>query len=180
LADALKIAKKVNEGYDTEAIEAIILTQAEIDTLPNSLESVKTIYSAYKQVEIIGRIARLKAEKGQEEEAKAAFSIALKTAQEIDSEFTRSHSLGNIAKEQVQAGFDDQAIKTTKMIRTERNRQFPALAAAFVEKGDKTNFKQLLIPCSYSLYAAYRTCGHLARLYPEQVASVAKVVSEFS
>jgi hypothetical protein len=180
LAEALKIAKKVNEGYDTEAIEAIILTQAEIDTLPNCLESVKTIYSAYMQAEVIGRIARLKAEKRQDEEAKAAFSVALKTAQEIDSESTRSYTLGNIAKEQVQAGFDDQAIKTTKMIRTERNWQLPAIASVFVDKGDKTNFKQLLIPCSYSLYAAYRTCGLLARLYPEQVAAVAKVVSEFN
>ena len=180
LADALRIGKKVNEGYDTEAIEAIILTQAEIDTLPNCLESVKTIYSTYKQAEVIGIIARLKAEKGQDEEAKAAFSLALKAAQEIDSESIRSHALGNIAKEQVQAGFGDQAIKTTKMIRTERNWQFPAIAAAFVEKGDKTNFKQLLIPCSYSLYAAYRMCGHLARLYPENAEEIAKVLSEFN
>jgi hypothetical protein len=66
------------------------------------------------------------------------------------------------------------------MIRTERKWQFPAIAAAFVEKGDKTNFKQLLIPCSYSLYAAYRMCGYLARLYPEQVAAVPKVVSELN
>jgi hypothetical protein len=66
------------------------------------------------------------------------------------------------------------------MIRTERNWQFPAIAAAFVEKGDRINFKQLLIPCSYSLYAAYRMCGHLARLYPENAEEIAKVLSEFN
>ncbi|MEQ8462637.1 AAA family ATPase [Coleofasciculus sp. E1-EBD-02] len=179
LADALRIAKKVNEGYDTEAIEAVILAQAEIDTLPNCLESVKTIYSAYKQAEIVGKIARLKTKNGQNEEIEVAFSVALKTAQEIDSESIRSHTLGNIAKELVQAGFIDQAIKTLKMIRTERNWQLPEIAAAFVEKGDKTNFKQLLIPCSYSLYAAHRMCGHLARLYPEKAAKIQKLLSGF-
>jgi len=179
LSDALTIAKKVNEGYDTEAIEAIIITQAEIDTLPNCLEYVKTIYSAYKQAEVIGTIARLKAEKGQDEEANAAFSVALKTAQEIDSGFTSSHTICNIAKEQVKAGFGGTAIKTINMIRTERNIQFPEIAAAFVDKGDKTNFKQLLIPCSYSLYAAYRMCGCLARLYPEKAAKIENLLSGF-
>jgi hypothetical protein len=34
--------------------------------------------------------------------------------------------------------------------------------------GDKEHFKRLLIPCAYYPDAAYKMCGLLARLYPEQ------------
>jgi hypothetical protein len=51
------------------------------------------------------------------------------------------------------------------------------IAAALAEAGDKEHFKQLLLPCSYYLDAAYRMCGLLARLYPEQAAAVAEVLN---
>jgi hypothetical protein len=50
------------------------------------------------------------------------------------------------------------------------------IAAALATVKDKEHFKQLLLPCAYYLDAAYRMCGLLARLYPEQAAAVAEVV----
>jgi hypothetical protein len=50
------------------------------------------------------------------------------------------------------------------------------IAAALAEAGDRDNFKQLLLPCAYYLDAAYKMCGFLARLYPEQADEIAPVV----
>ena len=88
--------------------------------------------------------------------------------------------LEELAKAQVRVGFSQQAVKTGKLMSSGRNSHLPEIAAAFVEIGDKANFKQLLTPCAYYLDAAYEMCGYLAHLYPEQAAEVAKVVSQFS
>jgi hypothetical protein len=41
------------------------------------------------------------------------------------------------------------------------------------DAGDRENFKRSLTLCAYYLDAAYKMCGFLARLYPEQAAAVA-------
>jgi hypothetical protein len=79
----------------------------------------------------------------------------------------------------VQAGFVEQAVQTTeKIYTTYRQEYLPAIATALAEASDKENFKRLLIPCASYLDSACRMCGLLARLYPEQAAEVAKVVSK--
>jgi hypothetical protein len=88
--------------------------------------------------------------------------------------------LTEIAKAQVEAKLSEQALLTAEKILINRNEHLPDIAAAFVEKGDKENFKQLLIPCAYYLDAAYEMCGHLAKLYPAQATAVAEVVSNIN
>ncbi|OQY55667.1 MAG: hypothetical protein B6245_19470 [Desulfobacteraceae bacterium 4572_88] len=67
-------------------------------------------------------------------------------------------------------------MKTIELIIDDPNWHLPAIARAFAETDDKKNFKHLLIPCAYHLDAAYRMCGLLARLYPEQAASIAEII----
>jgi hypothetical protein len=71
-------------------------------------------------------------------------------------------------------------VKTAETILVDRSEHVPVIAGVLVEKGDKANFKKLLIPCAYYLNAAYVMCGHLARLYPEKAEEVAKVVSDLN
>ncbi len=89
-------------------------------------------------------------------------------------------ALQTIAVLQIQSGFASQALKTADIIPIIRHWHLPEIAAAFVDIDDKANFKNLLIPCAYYLDAAYRMCGHLAKLYPQQASAVAKVVSELN
>jgi hypothetical protein len=51
-----------------------------------------------------------------------------------------------------------------------------AIACAFAETGNREGFKHLLTPCADYLDAAYKMCGLLVRLYPEQATAVAAVV----
>ncbi len=50
------------------------------------------------------------------------------------------------------------------------------IAAVLAEVDDKENFKRLVLPCAYYLDAAYKMCGLLARLYPEQASVIAQIV----
>jgi hypothetical protein len=68
-----------------------------------------------------------------------------------------------------------EALKEIKRVQ-DRISQGTGQASPLVEAGDKENFKRLLVPSAYSLDAAYRMCGLLARLYPEQAAAVAGAV----
>jgi hypothetical protein len=76
------------------------------------------------------------------------------------------------------AGEGEQALKTLESILADPNWHLPGIASLLVDTGDKTNFKQLLIPCAYYLDAAYEMCGYLAGLYPEQSEAVAKGVKK--
>lgn len=84
--------------------------------------------------------------------------------------------MGEIAVAQALAGFGDQAVRTAEAILTKRNQRLPEINEALAKSGDKENFKRLLIPCAHYMDAAYRMCGLLARLYPEQASAVAEVV----
>lgn len=68
------------------------------------------------------------------------------------------------------------ALRTAELILTRRDRVLLEIANVFAELPDKENLKRLLLPISYSLEAAYRMCGLLAQVYPEQAGEVAQVV----
>ena len=64
-----------------------------------------------------------------------------------------------------------------------RTKMLPSVLSALTERaseGDgksKEGFLRLLPLCGWSLDLAYRACGLLVRLYPEQVERIAKIVS---
>ena len=74
------------------------------------------------------------------------------------------------------AGVAENAVKTAALILNDRNKRLHVIATVLAEVEDKEYFKQLLLPCAYYLDAAYRMCGLLARMYPEQAETVAHVI----
>jgi hypothetical protein len=118
--------------------------------------------------------------KGEKETLLKTFDAALQAKDKIDDEKNRVESLRAIAQIQAMAGCGEQTVKTVEAILTNRNQYLPKVAAFLVETGDKPNFKKLLIPCAYYLDSAYEMCVYLARLYPENAAAVAKVLSELN
>lgn len=106
------------------------------------------------------------------------FDRALQTAQVIEVGWARALALRAISAAQAQAGLGEEAVRTAGLILTKRNDHLPEIAEALVRVGDKARFKQLLIPCAYYIDSAYRMCGLLARLYPEQARVIAEVVMQ--
>jgi hypothetical protein len=124
-------------------------------------------------------IAAVQVHRGEREAARSTFTAVLQTVQAIQQEWMHISALRAIATIQAQVGFGEQALRTAEAILTDRNEHLPEIAKALVEVGDRENFKRLLVPCAYYLDAAYRMCGLLARVYPEQASAVAEVVREF-
>jgi ATP-dependent exoDNAse (exonuclease V) beta subunit len=104
-----------------------------------------------------------------------AFAAARATADTIAEADDRAEALQEIATSQAKYGCAADALRTSALILLNRNEHLPAIAAAFAEIDDKEHFKRLLLPCAAHLDAAYKMCGHLARLYLEQPAGVAAV-----
>ena len=107
------------------------------------------------------------------------FAPAFEKTYQLYDERHKAWALAEIAQIMASLGLGEQAVKTAKMILINQHFFLPRVALIFARTGDKENFKQLLIPCAYYLYAANQMGSLLAPLYPEQAATVAKVMSEF-
>ncbi len=177
---AFKAVKHIKYDWPrSEALGEIAAAIAKRRRFSIALKTAKQIKDNSPRAEALGKIAAEMAKAG-DAAPQFTFDTALQTAQQIEDEYLKSTALGAIAVAQAKAGFGQQAVRTSRTILVDRKEQFLKIAEAFGETGDKTNFKQLLIPCSYSLYDAYRMCGLLARLYPEKAEEIAKVVSELN
>jgi hypothetical protein len=177
---AFKALRNIKDDLpQSEALGEIAVAIAKRRRFSIALKTAKQIKDDCPRAEALGKIAAEMAKAG-DATAQFTFDSALQTAQQIEDEYLKSTALGAIAAAQANAGFGQQAVRTSQTILVDRKEQFFKIAEAFAETGNKTNFKQLLIPCSYSLYAAYRMCGLLARLYPEKAKEIAKVVSELN
>ncbi len=72
--------------------------------------------------------------------------------------------------------FGKWATQVEEDIRNGYNLHFLDIAAAFAEAEDHRIFERLLIVCAYSPRAAYRMCGLLLQMYPEQAKAIAAMV----
>jgi len=193
-------------NYKAEALMEIAKAQAQAENFTAAIDTAKDIQHSYYKAKALMEIAKAQptAEnfraaidtaqdidhsfhkaKALIEIAKAQptaenFRAAIDTAKDIDSSNLKAWALSDIAKAQVEAKYIEQALLTAEKILINRNEHLPNIAAAFVETGDKENFKHLLISCAYYLDAAYQMCGHLAQLYPTQVTDIAKVINNFT
>jgi ATP-dependent exoDNAse (exonuclease V) beta subunit len=148
----------------------IAKAQAQVENFTAAIHTAQEIDFSYYRAEALIEIAKAKP-------TAENFTAAIDTAKQIEPSYQRLEALAEIAKAQVEAKCIEQALLTAEKILINRNEHLPDIAAAFVETGDKENFKRLLIPCAYYLDAAYKMCGHLAKLYPAQATAVAEVVS---
>jgi hypothetical protein len=131
-------------------------------------------------VQALSWIALAQFKKGKKQELSKTLTTALQAKDKIEDKQKLMQALKAIAGIQAMAGKGEEAVRTAETILTERNLYLPGVASWLVETGDKVNFKKLWIPCAYYVDAAYRMCGHLARLYPEKAEEIAKVVSELN
>ncbi|MFA0773612.1 MAG: hypothetical protein KEFWMYNX_001638, partial [Candidatus Fervidibacter sp.] len=115
--------------------------------------------------------------------AKEVFEQALKTAESIEDAGMRAWALRGIAVEMAKAGEVEGAVGIVERETGMRTNMLPSVLEALAKRtreGDgksKEGFLRLFPFCGWSLGLAYRTCGLLAWLYPEQGEGIAKVVS---
>jgi len=175
------------------ALAAIVAGQAEAEetelaqaTFSVMAETVQQIPHQYKRDEVLVDVAGALANAG-----KKAVTFALQAVRLIEDARDKAEALKKVAVSLAETGEFDAANQTARVIELkleqiealkeikrvqDRISQGTGQASPLVEAGDKENFKRLLVPSPYSLDAAYRMCGLLARLYPEQAAAVAGAV----
>jgi hypothetical protein len=168
---AIHTAQDIEHSY-YKALALIEIAKAKptAENFTAAIHTAQEIDFSYYRAEALIEIAKAKP-------TAENFTAAIDTAKQIEPSYQRLEALAEIAKAQVEAKCIEQALLTAEKILINRNEHLPDIAAAFVETGDKENFKRLLIPCAYYLDAAYKMCGHLAKLYPAQATAVAEVVS---
>jgi AAA ATPase-like protein len=128
---------------------------------------------------VLNEIATEQAKAGETEAARITFAAAVEAATTQGTSYVDSYTedlLEEIAREQIKAGLNDEAVRTAQAIVIKGNEIIPEIADAFVQASDKEHFKQLLIPCTYYIDAAFKMCVLLARLYPERSAEIARVI----
>lgn len=183
IAAAIETAQRIPNYYRRAfALSEIAMAQAQAgekkgakETITVIMEMAKAIESALSRTEVLRETAKAQAAVGEKEAAGRTFAAAVETAKRIEM-LPSPHPLVEIARAQVKVDLGTEVFQTATAMLTDRNRRLPEFAQILVEAGDRDNFKQLLLPCSYFLDAAYKMCGFLARLYPEQVESVANIV----
>ena len=105
-----------------------------------------------------------------------AFRAATEMAHKDENIPWRDEVLTEVARCEALRGQGDDAVETAMAILTNRSEFVYQVASTLVDVWDKRNFKALLTPCAYYLDAAYRLCGLLAKLYPDQMLAIAHVV----
>ncbi len=105
-------------------------------------------------------------------EMQSMFSTMIETVQKVWSN-KRAYYLSEIATIQVKMGFTEQVVEAIERNLVGFN---DTIADAFVEAEDKVHFNRLLPLCASELDTAYRMCGKLAQLYPEQAMAIAEVL----
>jgi tetratricopeptide (TPR) repeat protein len=182
---ALKVVRRIGwRSHKALALKEIaaVLTQTgkkerAKKVLGHASEAAGRIELAESKAEVLAEIAAGLAQAEERAEAKEVLEQALKSVREIEDARHKALTLMKITKKLARLGWEQEAVKVAEAIPTERVPEIAEAAEAIVEVGDKENFKRLsLIPCAYYLDAAYKMCGLLARLYPEQATAVAEVV----
>jgi len=190
---ALETARKI-ENTDRQAI-ALAYIAGEQAQLGNKEEAQSLLASALEtaqesivsNAEILGLIAISLARAGE-------FTLAFETLEHADFDDEESAEeiyesvygeIGIIGIRQVKSGqpeaawkrfFAERETQIEEWIRNGHNLYLLDIAAAFAEAGDYRIFERLLIACAYAPRAAYRMCGLLLQIYPEQVEAIAAVV----
>jgi hypothetical protein len=107
---------------------------------------------------------------------------ALKVVEGIEGARARARALRKIAEGLAKAGEVERAVGIVEREMAVRTEGLPSVLKALAERareGDgksKGGFLRLFPLCGWSLELAYKACGWLAWLYPEQGEAIAKAV----
>ncbi|MEQ8972992.1 MAG: AAA family ATPase [Coleofasciculus sp. C1-SOL-03] len=171
---AIHTAQQIEDSYDRALVLVeIVKAQAQAEKFTAAIHTAQQIGDSKDRAKAMLEIAKA-------QPTPENFTAAIHTAQQIEGYYDRELALREVAKAQVENKCIEQALLTAEKILMNRNEHLPDIAATSVKTGDKENFKRLLIPCAYYLDAAYKMCGHLAQLYPNQLSDIAKIVNTFT
>jgi tetratricopeptide (TPR) repeat protein len=180
-AEAFEIIKEEkSQTFKTNPdslLSTVVAAQAESGYFDRALKSAEKIEDEWEQVKALSKIASFQWKQGDKEGLSTTLDIALMAKEKITDGQKRLLALWVIAQIQSMAGKVEQAVRTAKQVLTNHNQLLCDIATNLSQLKDKDNFKKLLIPCAYSFDTAYKMCGYLARLYPQQASAVAKVVT---
>jgi hypothetical protein len=146
------------------------------------LRVAEGIEEADERAEALREIAEGMAKAGITDWAKEVFDRALKVAEGIEDAWEQAEALREIAVEMARAGEVEGAVGIIEREMAMRTEGLPSILSALAERaseGDgksKEGFLRLLPWCGWSLELAYKACGWLAWLYPEQGVRIAEEI----
>jgi tetratricopeptide (TPR) repeat protein len=179
--DVLEQAVQLAEGIENKNLREntlieIIERMAKAGIFDQALKVAEAIEGISRRAEALKIIAGEMARAMMPEEARGIFHQALRMAEK------RIDVLAAIAEEMAKAGEVEGAVGIMERETGMRTEMLPSVLKALAERaseGDgksKGGFLRLLPLCSWSLELAYKACGWLTWLYPEQGEAIAKAV----
>jgi hypothetical protein len=189
---ALKATKGINEARERADVLVVIsvemarvgMREQAMEVFDQALKVVEGIEWEGERAKTLRKIAGEMARVGMVEWAKEVFDQALKVVEGIEWEGKRAEALGEIVEEMARAGEVEGVVSIIEREMAVRMEGLPSVLEALVErarKGDeksKGGFLRLLPLCGWSLKLAYKACGWLVWLYPEQVVRIAEEIME--
>jgi hypothetical protein len=170
VAAALRTAQSnPGDSQRDDALGEVVMAQVRAGEWAAALETARAIPTPERCGAALRRYAEAQAQVGE-------LAAALTTARSITYEPERVVALREVAAAQARAGLGEQALRTCDGILLHPEHHLPLVGAALAEAADREHFKRLLPPCAGDLDAAFRMCGLLARLYPEQAGTIAELV----
>ncbi|MEQ9356827.1 SMEK domain-containing protein [Coleofasciculus chthonoplastes] len=172
-------AKRIKTNPDS-LLSTVAGSQVKVGEITLAWENTNKIEDGWTQAKTLSDIASFQWNQGAQDGLSGTLNAVFKAKEKITDEQKRLKALWRIAQIQVMAGQVEQAFNTAEKVLINRNQLLCHIAVILVQLKDKNNFKRLLVPCAYNLETAYQMCGLIARLYPEQAESVAKVVADLN
>jgi len=177
---ALKVAEGIKEVFDQtlKVAEEIEDADERARAIAKSMIEVASL-----RAWTLWMIAEGMAKVGIVEQAKEVFEQALKVAEGVEDVGRQVGALTAIAVGMARVGEVERAVGIVERATGLRTEMLPSVLQALAERareGDvksKEGFFRLFPLCGWSLKLAYKACGLLAWLYPEQGEGIAKVVS---
>jgi hypothetical protein len=180
LATAIGIATRSEEQWrKASSLGMIAAAQARVGERDAAHATLAAAISVGERVDFkirdvtLGPIALAQAELGEN-------AAAIETVNRISNEKTKAKVLGGIAAVQARNGCSERALQTIQAILVDRALQLPQIVQVLVEAKDKEGLKLFLLPCAGYPEVAYKICGMLARVFPEQATAIARVVTAHS
>ncbi|WP_293092244.1 AAA family ATPase [Moorena sp. SIOASIH] len=178
LNDLCNQAEKLSNR--SNVLSEVAIAEARMGEISSAWHKTTSIEDGWEQLKALEEIAWIQWRKEDREGLLKTLRAAFIAKEKIQDEQNQTRACKGIAMLQAMVGGSEskKAIVTAKMMPTEINQIFSLIAGIFANNGEKDNFKQLLIPCSYFFSQTYDVCRHLVSLYPEKTQDIVKVVEE--
>lgn len=164
----------------SQVLSQVAIAEARVGEITRAWQKTTRIEDGWEQLVALEAIAWIQLREKDREGLFRTLDAAKRAKEKIQREQDQARARKVIARLQAMVGGreSDKVIATAKSTPTGTELPLSIIADIFANKGEKYNFKQLLIPCAHSFDTTYEVCRNLASLYPEKVQDIVKVVNE--